>query len=148
LESKTYSKNFNQHKLDENELLSIVLYAWDLKMNGEDYENFYFILNNVLRERSNENLKKWRGYLFYFQSALSKLPKIKTTVFRGVKNNTQFIVENYSEGRKIHWSAYASTSNLLETEKSFAHEDGVILMIKIQDGRSICEYSPTNQKSY
>jgi len=127
--------------ISQDEILAIGLYTWDLKFNGREDENFYYVLNRMLRERNSTSIRKWAGFIHYFQSALSKLPDFKITVYRGVRNRN-FVEENYKLGRKIHWSAYSSTSLDAETAKEFATVSGIVLSIKVVNGKSIKDYSP------
>ncbi len=75
----------------------------------------------------------------------SKLPTVKTTVFRGVSNKAMEMAQSrYRDGANIHWSGFTSTTNSIKKAKSFAQQDGtggIIFRIKILTGRSIKDYS-------
>eukprot|EP01124_Arcella_intermedia_P016334 TRINITY_DN22922_c0_g2_i1.p1 TRINITY_DN22922_c0_g2~~TRINITY_DN22922_c0_g2_i1.p1 ORF type:complete len:591 (-),score=110.94 TRINITY_DN22922_c0_g2_i1:547-2163(-) len=129
--------------LDENEILAIALYTWDIRFCGTPENNFYYILNNILRKRSSSEVLKWSGYLYYFQKALSKLPNFSGTVFRGVIN-PEMLRTHYTLGRKIHWSAFSSTTTTKKTAIGFATKDsntGVLMKMKIKNGKSISGFS-------
>eukprot|EP01103_Thecamoeba_quadrilineata_P017947 TRINITY_DN658_c0_g1_i9.p1 TRINITY_DN658_c0_g1~~TRINITY_DN658_c0_g1_i9.p1 ORF type:complete len:316 (-),score=45.52 TRINITY_DN658_c0_g1_i9:35-880(-) len=131
----------NQHKLDDDEMLAIVLYTHDIGLNGSKEENLYHILNNVLRTRDPKVLIHWKGYMFHLLKGLTKLPAEKKTVYRG--GIPMKALEEYSVGRPIHWSGFTSTS----TDKSRAmlfckgKEELVLLEIEVTSGRMIKEYS-------
>jgi hypothetical protein len=105
----------------------LVIYTWDLKEDGLEEENFYYVLNQMLRERNPQKIIQWGGYLYYLQLAISKLPIIKTTVYRGVRINIEMIENDYTLGRTIHWTSYTSTTSNLETAKKIAKNDGSII---------------------
>jgi len=132
---------FNPQNLEQNEILALVIYAWDLGFNGEKEENFYYMLNNILRKRTPANVRKWVGYLYFMQKALSKLPNLKVVVYRGVPDH-KLIEDNYTKGRQIHWSAFSSTSTNLNSACEFATPMGIVLSIQILNGKSIQPYSP------
>jgi hypothetical protein len=59
-------------------------------------------------------LNNLKGYLYYFQTALSKLPDVERTVYRGINlRGVPLIKENYKLRRPIHFSAYSSASTKL-----------------------------------
>jgi len=133
----------NPSYLDENECVSIAWYAWDILQNGNREENFYYQLNKSLLERNPELLNKFSGYLWYFQRALSKLPNICIDVYRGIDTSGAVLIKKeYVEHRPIHWSAYSSTTSDLSVAKKFAGKSGIILKIKIFNGKSVTDYSP------
>lgn len=131
----------NPNGLTKDELFAVGMYTWDLGLNGSKEENFYFILNNILRVRKTVILTEWRGYLYYLQSALKKFPNKKVTVFRGIPD-VDFIKGVYKIGRKIHWSGYSSSTTKLPTAKSFAGSTGVIMKVAIHNGKDIQSCSP------
>eukprot|EP01103_Thecamoeba_quadrilineata_P017946 TRINITY_DN658_c0_g1_i7.p1 TRINITY_DN658_c0_g1~~TRINITY_DN658_c0_g1_i7.p1 ORF type:complete len:163 (-),score=32.78 TRINITY_DN658_c0_g1_i7:35-523(-) len=119
----------------------MLLYTHDVGLNGRTEENFYHVLNNVLRTRDPKVMIHWKGYMFHLLKGLSKLPAEKKIVYRGgipIK-----ALEEYSSGRPIHWSGFTSTS----TEKPMAmifcqgQEELVLLEIEVTSGRMIKEYS-------
>eukprot|EP01103_Thecamoeba_quadrilineata_P017948 TRINITY_DN658_c1_g1_i5.p1 TRINITY_DN658_c1_g1~~TRINITY_DN658_c1_g1_i5.p1 ORF type:complete len:319 (-),score=45.43 TRINITY_DN658_c1_g1_i5:134-1021(-) len=131
----------NKHKLDDDEMLAIVLYTHDLSLNGSSEENFYWILNNVLRTRDPKVMIHWKGYLYHLLKGLSKLPGEELTVYRG--GIPMKALEEYSVGRLIHWSRFTSTSTTKLRAVSFCQgkDNLVLLKIQVMSGRMIKEYS-------
>jgi len=83
----------------------------------------------------------WQGYMYYLFSALNKLPLLDLIVYRGVKTTNDMIAKEYTIGRKIHWSAFSSTTTDLKVAKSFAGYAKIIFQIGIQTGRNIQPFS-------
>jgi len=81
------------YNLNEQEILAIGLFTWDLGLNGNQEDNFYFQLNETLLQRSPANIKKWIPYLFYLQSALNKIPKQRKEVYQGIPFRDLFLEE-------------------------------------------------------
>eukprot|EP01123_Difflugia_compressa_P000285 TRINITY_DN10371_c0_g1_i1.p1 TRINITY_DN10371_c0_g1~~TRINITY_DN10371_c0_g1_i1.p1 ORF type:complete len:116 (-),score=19.06 TRINITY_DN10371_c0_g1_i1:18-329(-) len=100
-------------------MLAIGLYTYDLSIGRKQEQNFFYILSQMLRQRNNEKLNQWKGFLFYFQQGLSKLPNFEGTVYRGVPNAKTVITTSYKKGRRIHWSSYSSTTINSDTAKKF-----------------------------
>lgn len=131
----------NVLRLADNEALAIAAYSFDLGLE-ETNRNLYHSLNSVLREREPKVMAKLKPFLSYLMSGLSKLPPIKSTVFRGIPNEAmETIQEKYRDGINIHWSGFTSTTNNIKKAKSFAQQGGIIFRIKILTGRSIKHYS-------
>jgi len=53
----------------------------------------------------------------------------------------EIIKQNYTLGRKIHWSAYSSTSTNLHCAREFAGLGGIIMKITLISGKKIKNYS-------
>jgi len=136
---------FNQYNLTENEIMAIALYTIDVSSlwlgNQPRCNNIFYQLNNVLRKRDSYEMKKWEGYIWYLQSALSKLPDVSLTVYRGIEANHESILQNYKKGRKIQWSGYSSTTTDLNRARKFAREGGVIVSVSVLSGKVIQNYS-------
>jgi len=142
----------NPHGLTKEELLSVVLYTWDVRPSGGKKENnFHVYLNEMLQKRSATTLEIWKGYLYYFQKALSKIPACAcgTIVYRGIPYQEK-VKDNYKSGIVLHWSAYSSSTTLLQKAKEFATSAGIIIKITIfsNGGKPIHDYSgfPSEQE--
>jgi len=135
----------NVHNLNSDETLAVALYAWDVQPNYEREDNFYYLLNKALQERSVDTIKFWKGYIFFFQRALIKIPSCpkQTVLYRGVDIQDP-LKQNYLLGRKVHWSAYSSSSTDINQAKKYATNKGVILQIITSENgaKSISDYSP------
>eukprot|EP01102_Stenamoeba_stenopodia_P002007 TRINITY_DN117_c0_g2_i1.p1 TRINITY_DN117_c0_g2~~TRINITY_DN117_c0_g2_i1.p1 ORF type:complete len:439 (-),score=73.80 TRINITY_DN117_c0_g2_i1:153-1469(-) len=134
------SGNNNPYKLDDDELIAIGLYTFDLGFAGTTEENLYFILNNMLRKRDPTAMSAWKGYLYYLMRALDKFPDINAQVFRGTKN-VSFVQTAYKQGRSIHWSAFSSTSLEERTARMFAGQEGVVFRLQLFSAKDISAYS-------
>jgi len=132
----------NPHGLSTDEILAIVLYTFDLKMSGTREENLYFQLNCMLQKRNITQLELWKGYLYFLQKGLSCLDNQKIKVYRGIpQEKLSLIQKEYTLGRRIHWSAYTSTSSDIDTALGFASPGGIIMEISVTTGKFIAEYS-------
>jgi len=60
-------------------------------------------------------------------------------VYRGIK--TTDVSKYYTMNRRIHWSAYTSTTEKLEVAKAFAYPEGVVIVIQICNGKVLGPYS-------
>jgi len=78
-------------------------------------------------------------FLFFMQSALSKLPPQVLTVFQVIPQ-TQILQDNYTKDRRIHWSSFSSATTNKDKAIEFS-EGGVVLCIYVVNGRSIKDYS-------
>lgn len=111
-------------------------------LSGKLEDNFYFKLNEMLRERSNYKLNTWKPFLYHFLNGLRKLPLQSAVVYRGIRESArEFVVKEYTQGRKVHWSAFSSTSTHFPIAKSFAGKNGLVLKIKVVSGVNISAYS-------
>jgi len=142
------NKTENPNNLDNEEILAVSIYTYDLYLNqGKREENFYFQLNRMLRKRSSQDFGKWRGYLYYLQNALDKIDTFKGTVYRGIpEEHVDSIQTEYTEDRPIFWSGYTSSTPDIDVAKNFANEKGIILKIKINNGKVIKKYSYITQE--
>jgi hypothetical protein len=125
--------------LSQDESASIMLYTLDW-FPAEN--SLYLVLNKTLRLEERNQLKPWFSYLRLFLSALSQLPPINDTIYRGIN---QDLSVNYSLGSNSIWWGVTSctdTINVLESA-NLCGTSGVrtIFSIKCLDGRSIKNHS-------
>jgi len=135
------AKCTNPYELSTEEMFSVGLYAWDLGIASVRQDNFYYNLNVMLRERKPETLDTLKGYLYFLQKALSKLPNLDKIVYRGVPD-TNIVQKHYTHGTKVYWTSYSSTTTNLDQAQSFAGPTGVVFKIKVFTGKDIKDYSP------
>ncbi|CAF3976337.1 unnamed protein product, partial [Rotaria sordida] len=98
--------------LSVDESASIALYT----MEWEPHTNsLYYILNSALRGEDRANLKPWFLYLKLFITALSRLPSLNLSIYRGVKGivASEFVCGSHS----IVYNAIEADSS---TERSSA----------------------------
>ncbi|CAF2724422.1 unnamed protein product [Rotaria sp. Silwood2] len=104
------AKQRAKHPADDlsvDESASIALYT----MEWEPYtESLYYILNKTLRNEDRKNLKPWFLYLKLIITALSRLPLINVTVYRGVKDIIESEHEKYKVGKRLVWWGFSSCS--------------------------------------
>eukprot|EP00727_Mastigamoeba_balamuthi_P004281 m51a1_g13850 putative uracil-dna glycosylase (591) ;mRNA; r:570529-572604 len=131
-----------RHGLTNDEVLAVVLYTYDTGLLGKPSSdgNFYFQLNEVLRLRNSAEMRALQGYLYYFNSALRKLPDYKGVVYRG-NSAVDIVRSEYSMGREIYWSSYSSATISEVVAKAFAGEDGMIFRVHISTGKVISSFS-------
>jgi hypothetical protein len=128
--------------LSVDESASIALYT----MEWEPYtESLYFILNKTLRAEERKNLKPWFLYLKLIFTALSRLPSISLTIYRGVRSETGDEYEQYQVGEKLVWWGFSSCSkhrNISEKDQ-FLGESGRRTLFKIDciKGKDISKHS-------
>ncbi|CAF1432574.1 unnamed protein product [Rotaria sp. Silwood1] len=131
--------------LSQDESASIMLYTfeWNTKENS-----LYFILNQTLRMEDRQKLKPWFLYLKLFITALSRLPSIVDTVYRGVK--TDLTGQYELNTNSIWWGVSSCTDNMdiLQSEQ-FCGKTGqrTIFVIKCLNGRSITNHSYYKQEN-
>jgi len=129
-------------RLSYDERLAISVYTYDLAPPFHQQDNFYYVLNKYLRERALGGMASaWRPYIYYFQSALSKLPSHDDiTVYRGVDASK---VDNtsYNQGKMITWTGYTSCSLDRESTIRFSQDKGMIFEIHAKRGKDISGFS-------
>jgi hypothetical protein len=131
-------------RLSEDEALAIALYTYDLQVfsKQDGMDNFYFILNQMLRKRTPSCMQKLQGYLYYLMNGMCKLGAYKGVVYRGIPGEYETLIkENYTVGKKIHWSSFTSTTTSLANAKMFGGYKGIIFEIEVESGRSVIHYS-------
>jgi hypothetical protein len=112
-------------------------------------ESFYYILNNLLRAADRDKLKPWFLYLKLLIYSLSRLPKIKGTFYRGVKEDLHTL---YPTDTTPVWWAFTSCTtsvDVLQVEQ-FLGRTGTRTMFHItcDSGRDIRQHSffPTEKE--
>jgi len=100
----------------------------------------------MLRQRDNDIMETWGGFLHFFLSGLSKLPKVNSVkTYRGVpiesEEQLKTFETSYTGQRRVHWTGFTSTSRDIERAKKFAKNEGVIFVIKVCNGLSVENYS-------
>jgi len=130
--------------LNDDELFALAMYTYDLGLNGDIHENFYWILNKMLQKREPALINLWKPYLFFLQTVLAHFPDYDGTVYRGMKSGN--FTDEYNKNRRIHWSGFSSTTSSLQIAQKFAGHDGVIFQINICNGKKISDYSFYNRE--
>jgi len=93
----------NNLTIDESAAIALYTIEW------EPYtESVYYILNQTLRSEDRQNLKPWFLYLKLLLTALSQLPSISRTVYRGVRFLSESDTEKYQVGTEFIWWGFSS----------------------------------------
>eukprot|EP00727_Mastigamoeba_balamuthi_P012550 m51a1_g7918 hypothetical protein (392) ;mRNA; r:216790-218444 len=131
--------------LTRDEVFALTVYTYDVsELGGDEDKNVFVQLNSVLRARGKE-LEPWRGYLYFINSALRKLPDYRGSVFRGSDNPEA--VGPYVEATEITWSAFTSTSTERAVAAEFAGPGGVVFRIKVLRGKDISPFSAIQREA-
>ena len=131
--------------LAENQALAIAMYTMDLgyKSVADGRDNFFVVLNDVLRERDGATVRALVPYLHFMMGGMAALPSESTEVYRGVPVKHLYLTrEKYRQGSPVHWSSFTSTSTDLRKAKRFAGgAGGVIFRIHVLHGVNVNAYS-------
>jgi hypothetical protein len=96
------SKFKQSFTINIDQMAAICLYTmdWTPKENS-----FYHVLNKTLREQDRNRLKPWFQYLHLIMSALTQLPKLQGTFYRGVKVDLR---NEYPMHGTVYWWGLSS----------------------------------------
>jgi hypothetical protein len=133
-------------RLSADEAFALAAYTFDVGFNsttGEGNDNFYVVLNRLLRERDGATVRALRPYLYFLMKGLTSLPAYSGQVLRGVPSEHLGLIKaTYRAFCDVHWSSFTSTTTSLSKAKSFAKaQGGIIFRINVLSGRSIRAYS-------
>ena len=84
-----------------------------------------------------------------FCKALTKLPALQKTVFRGIPVDVK---DNYWMGRRVRWSGITSCSGHMKAAFTYAQKDGAlaglgtVLQLSISSGKKIAEFSQYSEE--
>jgi len=99
--------------LSIDEIAAINLYTQE--------SGFDKMLNEILKDGFDDELKKFHSYLSLFTQALNKLPNYNKAIYRGVKRDLSF---QYEKGAKIIWTGFSSCTKDLKLEEQFLGNQG------------------------
>ncbi|CAF3946606.1 unnamed protein product [Rotaria sordida] len=144
-QAKDHAANYHDNDLSIDESAAITLYT----MEWDPYTNsLYYILNSTLRNEDRASLKPWFLYLKLILTALSRLPTISLTVYRGVvlPNSDQ-----YQQGNNFVWWGFSSCSmnKNVPVNEFFLCENGkrILFIIDCLRGKDISKYSFFQQEN-
>jgi hypothetical protein len=125
--------------LSQDESASIMLYT----MGWAPLEKcLYVVLNATLRTADRQKLQPWFLYLRLFVGALSRLPPLRETVYRGVKLD---LSNGYTIGETIVWWAFSSCTtdvSVLQSELFLGKNNTrTMFTIKCDSARDIRKHS-------
>uniref|UniRef100_A0A7S0MKL6 NAD(P)(+)--arginine ADP-ribosyltransferase n=1 Tax=Cryptomonas curvata TaxID=233186 RepID=A0A7S0MKL6_9CRYP len=123
----------------EKSVFAIVMYTFDLSLiapAAPKENNFYFRLNQMLRERDAEKMKRCAAYMHYLLYGLEALQPFACRpdahLWRGVsREGREMVLKNYIRGRTVHWSGFSSASPSREVAAGFAGPGGVLLRLDL-----------------
>jgi hypothetical protein len=127
------------HGLTPDESAAIILYTieWD-----PTNHSLYYGLNNRLRVEDRSALRPWFSYLKLLLTALFKLPSVRRTVWRGVR---QDLSATYRVGDTVTWWAFssctASISTLMEPQYMGLDGSSTLFAIQCLNGKAIKRHS-------
>jgi hypothetical protein len=100
----------------------------------------YRILNQTLRADDRSKVRPWFGYLKLLDSATSKLPKFKGTIWRGVNKD---VTMAFKKGQKITWWSVTSCSTSVNVISSFLDKtpQSTLFNIECSTGKFIAAYT-------
>jgi hypothetical protein len=118
---------------DESAAIGLYTMEWP-----EGYENFYTLLNQKLRSEERKCLTPWFSFLKLFLTALYKLPSIRKTIWRGIRENVNNLyIEDFI------WWGVSSCTTTIESMERFIGRSGerTLFMIECINGKSIKAHS-------
>ena len=126
----------NDQKLSKDEAAALYLYTMEMS----DDACIYRILNETLRVEDRSKVRPWFSYLKLLDSAASKLPNFKGTVWRGVNKDVR---QQFKKGEKITWWSVSSCSTSVDIISSFLGETphSTLFNIECFNGKSIAAYT-------
>ena len=149
----------SSQNLSPDEVFSLVIYCYDARPLGCDSsENFFVQLNEALRNRvcihhtsssfllsyscllkASDTFKFWRGYLYFINSALKKLPDFCGIVWRSATNG--LVAQQYQKGTVVTWWVFSSAFQNEHTAKRFAGKDGLLFRIEAVSAKDVSLFS-------
>ena len=135
-EAKKHCTHPNDHGLSKDEAAALYLYTMDMPENA----CLYRVLNQTLRLEDRSQVRPWFAYLKLLDSAVSKLPNFKGTVWRGVDRDVSMA---YQKGQKITWWSVSSCSVSVDIINTFLGQapQNTLFMIECSTGKSITPFA-------
>ncbi|CAF1111302.1 unnamed protein product [Adineta steineri] len=125
--------------LSKDESASIILYSMEWEPQDEC---LYYVLNATLRAENRRKLVPWFLYLKLVLTALSHLPPLQRTVFRGVKSDMR---KYYTKAETVVWWGFSSCTATLDVLKNdqFLGSTGTRTFFTIEciNGKDIQQHS-------
>lgn len=125
--------------LTPNESAAIVLYTIEWEPNNR---SLYYVLNDKLRLENRNGLVSWFSYLKLLLTALFKLPSVRGTVWRGVKED---LSSAYKLGDTVTWWGFSSCTASLSTLMNFQYMGATgactLFVIQCLNGKAIKRHS-------
>jgi len=120
---------------DRAMVAAVVLFTMDTAALSQ--KTFYGNLNKHLRTRAPAFLQAGHGYFFLMMTALSRLPPVSGTVYRGIdREKAKDALAKMPVGQSIHWSGFTSTSPEKAEAEAFAAGGGILFRIQLLDRKA------------
>ncbi|CAF3708481.1 unnamed protein product [Adineta steineri] len=134
--AKKYCTYPNDHNLTKDESAAIYIYTMEMSHDSSVYR----ILNQTLRAEDRSKVLPWFGYLKLLDSATSKLPKFRGTIFRGINKD---VTKSFKKNQKITWWSISSCSTSVDVISSFISKSSssTLFHIKCLNGKSISSFT-------
>ncbi|CAF1411028.1 unnamed protein product [Adineta steineri] len=134
--AKKYCTYPNDHNITKDESAAIYIYTMEMSHDSSVYR----ILNQTLRAEDRSKVLPWFGYLKLLDSATSKLPKFRGTIFRGINKD---VTKSFKKNQKITWWSISSCSTSVDVISSFISKSSssTLFHIKCLNGKSISSFT-------
>jgi hypothetical protein len=125
----------SKHNLTRDESAAILLYTMEAEK-----ESFYSILNRTLRMEDRRSVKPWFSFIKLFDTALKKLPTVKSCIWRGITGDFS---ESYKQNEVITWWNFSSCSSEVDVVESFLgkNKKSTLFMIEARNGKNLEGYT-------
>jgi hypothetical protein len=123
----------NEHNLTKDESAALYLYSIEC---GD--ESFYRVFNRALRSENRPALVPWFSFLKLFHTALNKLPIVKKSIWRGLRED---VSEMYEAGLELTWWSVSSCSSSVNVIKDFLGPNSTLFLVEALNGRSMSGYT-------
>lgn len=157
-------KRPNPSGLTSDEIYAIVAYTHENNFTHSHSQNIYNLVNEVLRrldpserlapadeQEAQVLIGMWKGFFYFLDSALKKLPKSNGNIFKVLgfrtKQELEETVEKWRTGEKVRWIPFWSKSHSIEIAMDlirYKADFRLILEINLSFGRDSSAYSFTN----
>ena len=134
--------DLNPHGLTSDEYFAVAAYTYEAGNNIQN--SLFYHINNNLRQKTIEALSSLKPYLFYFITALEKIPPESAKVFRVVPvSDLREEMQKYFVGRKVQWTSFTSTSIEFSSALQFRDYERPYIVFEINalTGRNMSKYS-------
>ena len=116
---------------ERNKRWSLLFYTIDSLV----YKRF----NEALRSEDAAQFIPWRPFYYHLMKSIRGLLDVKDTVYRGINGLPH--LERYTDGSKIHWSGFSSTSSDATAAAQFAAGGGIVFVLKVHNAKDIRPFS-------
>lgn len=101
--------------VSKDDAVVLISYSYEAEERGKAPS---YVINKLLAERNDNDLRRYRWYLFHLLKALRRLEPIPAkgiTLYRGIDGESlKFDKDHYSVGNILTWPAFTSTSQNME----------------------------------